>query len=128
MASGDQTRIGELVDISQRAGDVGLGNLVEETRWLPAEARRLGAVAASAFGAGFGGSVWALVATDDAERLLQAWKDAYTKEFPQRAATCEFFITAPGPGVCELSEVGVSKRPAADGETGSERSSRARTS
>ena len=51
-----------LVDQSQAATEQLLGNQVPETVWLAREARGLGAIAASAFGAGFGGSVWALVA------------------------------------------------------------------
>jgi len=38
-----------------------LGNQIPQTIFLAKTARQLGAVAASAFGAGFGGSVWALV-------------------------------------------------------------------
>ncbi|CAE8684627.1 unnamed protein product, partial [Polarella glacialis] len=102
LASDDLGRLGALVDLSQQAGDEGLGNLVPETRWLPAEARRLGAVAASAFGAGFGGSVWALIAASKAEELMKVWRESYLKEFPHREPTCEFFITAPGACACQL--------------------------
>ena len=58
-----------LVDESQRAAERWLDNQIHETMTLASEARRLGADAASAFGAGFGGSVWALVAAPDAERF-----------------------------------------------------------
>ena len=54
-------------------------------------------MAASAFGAGFGGSVWALVETARAEEILAAWADAYGAEFPQHAGHAEFFITGAGP-------------------------------
>ena len=58
-----------------------------------------GAHAASAFGAGFGGSVWAVAPTDKAEALLAAWEAEYLKRFPERAATARFFsMRAPAPG------------------------------
>ena len=62
---GDLRTLGELVDRSQRGAELLLGNQVPETFHLARSARSLGAVAASAFGAGFGGSVWALVRRDD---------------------------------------------------------------
>ena len=64
---------------------------------LAAAARRLGAAAASAFGAGFGGSVWALVQADRAEGFLAAWADAYRADYPQHAPLASFFLTAAGP-------------------------------
>mmetsp|Transcript_42649 Transcript_42649/g.90336 ORF Transcript_42649/g.90336 Transcript_42649/m.90336 type:complete len:239 (+) Transcript_42649:1-717(+) len=102
LAAGDGARLGELVAESQRRSDEGLKNIVEETRWLPAEAAKLGSLAASAFGAGFGGSVWAIVDHSDAIRFRDAWRDAYTREFPQWRTTCEFFIMTPGDSVAEL--------------------------
>mmetsp|Transcript_22653 Transcript_22653/g.46435 ORF Transcript_22653/g.46435 Transcript_22653/m.46435 type:complete len:532 (+) Transcript_22653:32-1627(+) len=61
ISTGDASACGCLSATSQRNSEVHLGNIVEATRWLPSRARHLGACAASAFGAGFGGSVWALV-------------------------------------------------------------------
>ena len=117
LSNSDETRLGELVDLSQKEGDVGLQNLVPETRWLPTEARRLGALGSSAFGAGFGGSVYALVKNSEAKQFLEQWHEAYVKEFPERASSCEFFITAPGPGATELEvpppKASTKKRPAA---------------
>jgi galactokinase len=57
----------------------------------------LGAVAASAFGAGFGGSVWALVSHDEAEALAARLADDYRTRFPHRADLAEMFVTAAGP-------------------------------
>ncbi len=48
----DWEAVGRLVGRSQDIGDGGLQNLVPETRWLPARAKELGAIGASAFGAG----------------------------------------------------------------------------
>ncbi len=87
---------GAIVDSSQEAAEKLLRNQVPETSFLAAAARRRGAVAASAFGAGFGGSVWALVDAARASRFRDEWRDDYTVTFPTRAAGSEFFITAAG--------------------------------
>jgi galactokinase len=49
-----------------------LDNQVPETVALARSARELGAFAACSFGAGFGGSVWALV-DRDAEAFARRW-------------------------------------------------------
>ncbi|MES2124718.1 MAG: galactokinase family protein, partial [Gemmatimonadota bacterium] len=61
LAAGDFATVGALVDRSQWLAETALRNQVPETMHLTRRARALGAAAASAFGAGFGGSVWALV-------------------------------------------------------------------
>ncbi|HSR50763.1 MAG TPA: galactokinase family protein [Acidobacteriota bacterium] len=76
--------LGSLVDRSQRAAEDLLQNQVPETVHLARSARRLGACAASGFGAGFGGAVWALIESGRAQAFLQAWKDDYRSAFPQR--------------------------------------------
>ena len=74
LAEGDLDRFGALVDRSQAGAEAALGNQVPETIHLQRSARRLGARAASAFGAGFGGSVWALVAATGAETFRSPGK------------------------------------------------------
>ena len=54
-----------------------------ETIRMQALVRDLGAQAASSFGAGFGGSVWALVPTADADGFATAWLERYSAEFPE---------------------------------------------
>ena len=54
-------------------------------------------IAASAFGAGFGGAVWALVPRSIAADFLNAWKQDYNARFPQHAPNASFFLTSPGP-------------------------------
>lgn len=93
---------GRLVDRSQEAAERLLGNQVPETSSLAALARTNGALAASAFGAGFGGSVWALLETSRAEAFLKAWRRAYRAVHPKAAASSTFFITRPGPGAGSL--------------------------
>jgi galactokinase len=99
---GDLETLGELVDRSQRGAEVQLGNQVAETVHLARSARSLGAAAASAFGAGFGGAVWALVRRDESERFLQCWHESYASRFPEPAERAAFFVTSAGPAAMRL--------------------------
>jgi galactokinase len=102
LAKRDLQAFGELVAESQAAAETLLGNQIPETVWLAREARALGAHAASAFGAGFGGSVWALVSRNRADEFVESWRDAYlTSEF-YAARSSQFFLTAPGPSIVRL--------------------------
>ena len=92
----DLASLGELVDESQRGAERLLGNQIPETIELARSARELGATAASAFGAGFGGSVWAMVPGLNAEEFLNAWRDRYLGRFPQHASVARFFATGAG--------------------------------
>lgn len=96
LARGDLEEFGSLVDRSQSLGARLLANQLPETELLARSARELGAAAASAFGAGFGGSVWALVRESDAAAFLDHWRDAYTASFPDHDES-EFFLTHAGP-------------------------------
>lgn len=97
LSHGDWTTLGDLAERSQRAAEAWLGNQVAETAALASSARELGARAATAFGAGFGGSVWALVPTHDAEEFTTRWRERYAAEFPSTAKRAEFFATRAGP-------------------------------
>lgn len=99
---GDFERLGRLVERSQRAAETLLGNQVPETSYLAAAARELGAAAASAFGAGFGGAVWALVRKDQAADFALRWAEAYRSRFPERADKAQFFVSRPGPATFVL--------------------------
>jgi galactokinase len=98
----DYTRLGSLVDDSQRLAEEKLGNQVDETMALQRLARELGAHAASAFGGGFGGSVWALVDVTAATGFIAAWKREYHRRFASRAANSLFFTTLPGDGARKI--------------------------
>jgi galactokinase len=69
----DTTALGALSSESQHASETLLDNQVPETVRLARDARRLGAFAARSFGAGFGGSVWALIDARDAAAFSAAW-------------------------------------------------------
>jgi galactokinase len=102
LAGADFAGFGALVDESQRLAEQWLGNQIPETSALARLARRLGAEGASAFGAGFGGSVWAMVPERDAERFCHAWRAAYEVEYPMLASRAAFFRSHAGPAVLRL--------------------------
>lgn len=96
LADGDLDAFGAFAERSQQLAADGLRNQVPETMQLAASARALGAVGASAFGAGFGGSAWALVRAADAAAFEAAWRAAYLARFPQHAGNCTFFSSRAG--------------------------------
>ena len=95
-ARGDLATFGSLVDRSEIMAEEWLGNQVAETKSLVRVARERGAIAASAFGGGFGGSVWAITETATADAFLGDWRARYAMEFPNAAERAEFFVTRPG--------------------------------
>ena len=102
LARGEAGLLGEPVDRSQELAERLLGNQVPETIALARSARELGAVAASAFGGGFGGSVWALLRSADADAFRRRWAESYSRSFPGVAGESRFFVTRPGPAVMKL--------------------------
>ena len=97
---GDAEGLGRLSSASHRDADQLLKNQIPETNALVSIARDTGAFAASAFGAGFGGSVWALV---DASRsgmtpdeFGDKWLAAYQTRFPEHTAKSVTFAARPG--------------------------------
>jgi len=93
---------GKLVDRSQAGAEHGLRNQVTETLYLARSARELGATAASAFGAGFGGAVWAMIKSDRAEDFAAKWKNLYHARFPGLVNASGFFVERTGPSVLYL--------------------------
>ncbi len=101
LARGALARFGQLVDRSQELTETLLGNQVPQTAALARLAREQGAVAASAFGAGFGGSVWALVAEAGAVAFLERWAGAYAGAFPAQEGA--FSLSQAGPASFALA-------------------------
>jgi len=100
----DEAALGTLSAASQRDAEELLGNQIPETVALAALARRLGAFAASSFGAGFGGGVWALVRSpgaDEADDFARRWIGAYRELYPRHLGA-DAFATSLGPGLLEL--------------------------
>lgn len=86
----DAAAVGELAAASQEEAETLLGNQVAETVALAEAARRAGAFAASSFGAGFGGAVWALVEKGAAAAFASEWGH-------------DAFAVAAGPPLTDLS-------------------------
>ncbi len=86
-------KIGGLIHMSHQNADQFLKNQTPETNFLQKSARTLGAIVASAFGAGFGGSVYALINKSDSDKFLNEWQKLYLENFPQYINQCNFFVT-----------------------------------
>jgi galactokinase len=102
MEAGAGDQLGVVVDRSHHLAVTVLRNQVAETSHLAASARELGAVAASAFGAGFGGSVWAIFETAAVDEALARWRREYLERHPDRGDRADFFLTAAGGGAAEV--------------------------
>lgn len=89
-STADRSTIGALAAESQHDAETLLRNQVPATAALAAAAADLGAFAACSFGAGFGGAVWALTSSTDAEAFARRWH-------PQA------FVMVPAPPVTEVS-------------------------
>jgi galactokinase len=102
MGNGRMEELGILIGRSQELSERLLRNQIPETIFLAKAARDCGAAAASAFGAGFGGSVWALIRSADSGRFLADWRERYARKFPSAAQHATFFVTSPGPAAQQL--------------------------
>jgi len=94
------SKFSQVVADSQHGAENFLGNQVPQTIALAKIARENRAIAASAFGAGFGGAVWAMVASADAKDFARRCTLAYQQQFPDQHA--RMLITQPGPGAIFL--------------------------
>ena len=86
----DTDALSSLSRASQDQADRLLGNQIKETIALAKKARGSGAFAACSFGAGFGGSVWALATAEQAANVAEEWHDAA-------------FVARPGPPLTALA-------------------------
>jgi galactokinase len=99
----DVSRLSALAAASQADAEQLLRNQVPETVDLARSARALGAFASSAFGAGFGGSVWSLVPAADARPFAGRWLADFRRRYPHRSAAVTF-LARPGPPLTFLLE------------------------
>jgi galactokinase len=103
LIAGEINKLGPLIDRSQHLAETLLKNQVPETIYLAKSARQCGAVAASSFGAGFGGSVWAMVRSGDVDAFIADWKRQYQSQFPESGARAAFLPAAAGVAAVNLS-------------------------
>lgn len=104
LKNNDLPLFGRCVLQSQHYAEKLLHNQVDETIFLASKARTLGALAASAFGAGFGGAVWAMVEDEHAAAFTQRWAYEYQLAFPEHQEKAQFFQTHAGPAAFGLFE------------------------
>jgi galactokinase len=102
LAHSDMQAFGRTVARSQALAEEVLRNQVPETVHLVRAARELGAPAASAFGAGFGGAVWAFVPRPQAEAFLDEWRVRYLARFPEREEASCFLWTDAAAGAARM--------------------------
>jgi galactokinase len=102
LGSGRWDAFGALVDQSQWAAERLLGNQVAETITLQRLARERGALAASAFGAGFGGSVWALVPVSAASDFQVGWLESLRLRHPSTTERASAFVSNPASAAAEF--------------------------
>lgn len=98
---GDMDRCGRCAERSQHLAETSLLNQVGETKALVRVAKSLGAKASSAFGAGFGGSVWALVEVEQVASFIASWRKRYEELFGWHDEA-DFFVDETGPPAFEL--------------------------
>ena len=98
----DAQSLGELSRRSQQSAEDVLRNQIAETVALVREACSQGAIAARTFGAGFGGSAWALVHREHAREFAREWLAKY-RHTCAHASGATAFVAAPGPPLTELT-------------------------
>jgi galactokinase len=96
-------RVRDLAADSQRDAERWLGNQIPETSALVRLACESGALAATSFGAGFGGSVWALARSAEAPAVEERVVGRYRALYPA-AGPVTSFIARPGPALLDLTK------------------------
>jgi galactokinase len=102
LARGALDEFGDVVAASQQGAERALENQIPETVNLVRFAKEQGAVAASAFGAGFGGSVWAMVRSERADEFTAEWRERYAAAHKAPGRRSQFFATEPSAPAFEL--------------------------
>ncbi|MBX3173499.1 MAG: hypothetical protein KF709_03760 [Gemmatimonadaceae bacterium] len=99
ISAADATALGRWSVESQQGAELALRNQVPETKFLARAAMASGAHASSAFGAGFGGAVWAIADASSADAVEEGWRASYARAFPARAAKSEWLRLTPSAGL-----------------------------
>ncbi len=98
----DRQAIGALAGATQKDAEALLQNQIPETSALAALALESGAFASSSFGAGFGGSVWALAPASEGEEILRVWRRRYLERYPA-VENVTGFLARPAPASAALA-------------------------
>jgi galactokinase len=97
----DAPALQALARASQADAETLLQNQTEETSALARLAREYGAIGACSFGAGFGGSVWAVAPLPEIDEFAERWMAAYREQYPGLTST--WFAARPGPAAFQWS-------------------------
>ena len=95
LQAGDWDTFGRLSRESQLLAESNLGNQIPQTTGLADSARRAGAIAASAFGAGFGGSIWAMVRANQTAEFVREWKRTSQEQAGRDGSGMQFLAVRP---------------------------------
>ena len=95
----DIDAFGTAVSASHRTSRRYLRNITPEVDFLQSSALALGAAGASAFGAGFGGSLFAVLPSRQKDSFISAWERAYQNRYTERARDAVFFAARPTSGI-----------------------------
>jgi galactokinase len=101
----DASTFGRLAAESQQDAERLLDNQVPETATLVRVALESGAFGARSFGAGFGGSAWAVIesaGSADDRLFVERWMAAYRAACPGPATRSVAFVSKPGPPVTRV--------------------------
>jgi len=89
---------GRLINESHDLSREYLKNIADEVDYLQQIANEIGALGATGFGGGFGGSCYALVQVSQAEDFMDQWSEKYIEQFPQYRGLTQFDMYPPCSG------------------------------
>lgn len=99
--------LGETARLSQNAAETLLRNQVPATTALVSAALESGAWASTSFGAGFGGSAWAMVGRSDADAFAGEWLSRYRLARPEEGALAHAVTVQPSSPATRLDGEGL---------------------
>ncbi|HOX36763.1 MAG TPA: galactokinase family protein [Candidatus Brocadiia bacterium] len=100
--SRDYGRLGDAIDRSHALSKLHLRNIKEEVDVLVKCAKKQGAIGATGFGGGFGGSAFAVIRAEESGNFLDRWKKNYLSECGAPPHEPLFFHSVPASCACEV--------------------------
>ncbi len=89
---------GRLINESHDLSKKHLKNIAAEVDYLQQSANELGALGATGFGGGFGGSCYAVIQESRAENFIGQWREKYHEHYPQYRDQTQFDVYPPCSG------------------------------
>ncbi len=94
----EMDNFGDLINLSHYLSRNYLKNITDEIEFLQRSAINIGAIGASGFGAGFGGSCYALIKESQKNDFVEKWEKTYLDKFLQYRDIAKFEVYKPGNG------------------------------